>query len=219
MTTIAYKDGVMAADTLISYGDSRIGFIDKIGKVPAQIPGVFKGAFFGALYGTTGAFRDVEKVHVWAKSHGLDPAMAPDLDKDTCILMIDASGQAYNFERAAPWSPFRMIRNCTAIGSGGPEARGALLAGATAQQAVEIAAELDAHTLGPFQAVALDSHMAAPGRVARHSQLSHDHDDYRDRRARHMAFQDLRAQIMTETPFNQERPTKITVTPRIPETD
>lgn len=197
MTTIAYKDGVMAADTLVSNGDARMGFIDKIGKVPEAIPGVFGNAegraFFGALYGTTGAFRDIAKVNRWACQHGLNEANAPKIDCDTTILMISADGQAFQWEGDGPWSPFRMIDGCIAIGSGAPEARGALLAGATALQAVEIAAKLDANTLGPFQTMALDTAIEA---------LRPD------------------AVIFTADAYAAlNRPTKVRITPRIPETD
>lgn len=152
MTTIAYKNGVMAADTLVSDGNARAAFVDKIGKVPLDTATHFRGA----VYGTTGSVRDFVLVKRWADEHGLAEEFAPAIAENTAILMVSTDRQAWHIDGKAPWVPIRMIDGCSVLGSGGPEAMGAMLAGATALEAVTIAARLDAHTQGPFQSIGLD---------------------------------------------------------------
>lgn len=152
MTTIAYKDGVMAADTLVSDGNARAGFVDKIGKVPLDTSTHFRCA----VYGTTGSVRDFVLVKRWADEHGLAEEFAPAIAENTAILMISTDRQAWHIDGKAPWVPLRLIDGCSVLGSGGPEAMGAMLAGATAIEAVAIAARLDAHTQGPIQSIGLD---------------------------------------------------------------
>lgn len=132
MTTIAYRDGVLAADTLINCNGDRIGYTPKIG--------LAKGLLFGASGSTAWcwAFRS----WVSAGATGVCPP-APDgaggfivmPNDDLIVFHIDG------MERRAGL-PFH------ADGSGADYALGAMQMGADPAQAVAVAAAWDAKTGG-----------------------------------------------------------------------
>ena len=139
MTTIAYRYGMIAADTGISVGDSWQGEMTKIAK---------NGN--GGLAGATGSIGFTSAFLDWftnSKPHTDKPvAMDTQYGSDIGIIIYntllggievhDASGVSII---TAPYY---------AIGSGAPEALGAMFAGADAKMAVLAAMQHDAHTWG-----------------------------------------------------------------------
>jgi len=136
MTTIAYKEGVIAADTAVHDGDTYAGQCDKIWTMSN-----------GWLGGAAGCMGDCSAFARWflSKCDGDPPNFAED---DSEALVIRDRG---NIEwiggkgRRAFYRP----EHC-AIGSGFPVAAGAMAAGASAIEAVKVAARLNAFTQEPI---------------------------------------------------------------------
>lgn len=138
MTTIAYRGGVLAADTAYSNSWVVDGRSPKIVRLPD-----------GRLGAATG---DASFMGLWLRwcEGGCDGERpAPGLDKDgetrdTAILVeLDGSLTVYEGRGSFNYRP-----EYIAFGSGRGVALGAMWAGATAEQAVRAAIEHDTHTRG-----------------------------------------------------------------------
>lgn len=142
MTTIAYRNGILAADSMATRGGSIM---------PERSQKVFR-LRDGRLFGWCGE----AGLGVRARMHFDDPKKHdPVVTTDGGALVIGLDGSIWTYEHgalvAAPGAPFY------ALGSGRGEAYGALAMGATARQAVAIAARFDNCTGGPVQWLRLRS--------------------------------------------------------------
>lgn len=131
MTTIAYKDGVLAADTLITANGMICGYAKKIWRAGRLLIG---GAGSDAV---TNTFRD------WVKD-----GMSGDhpLKKDIGNLFIVKPDGL-----TVMWcddGPFLMKETFWALGSGEEVAMGAMAAGASARKAVQLACARDTRSGG-----------------------------------------------------------------------
>lgn len=134
MTTIAYANGEIAADTLATWGTTRDGFLTKIAK---------RGPF---LAGVSGSLPASQAFLDWFNG-GLkgDPPAMPDGEATTFGVIITPE------ERILTWGPrgWERTRNQTvAMGSGGEFAQGAMAMGATPEQAVRVAIQFDTKSGG-----------------------------------------------------------------------
>lgn len=136
MTTIAYKAGQMVADSQCTGGGGSKTRVRKL----IRIPGV--GVFGGA-----GDFLAVLTLRDWAIAgfEGKRPAKTGDSE---CLLAREDGTIWY---LAGTGQPFELMDKFTAIGSGAAFAEGAMAYGASALEAVRIAADRDSGTSGPFQ--------------------------------------------------------------------
>lgn len=139
MTTIAYRGGVLAADSrAYSGGAAPIGAKVKIHRLP-------DGTLFGVSSNNVGADTLLRR---WVEG-GCQPAESGDLKPDSfSVLLIRPDGAVFyandNLDLSGPLSaPF------FAIGSGKEAALGAMVMGADARRAVEVACELDMWSGGP----------------------------------------------------------------------
>ncbi len=142
MTTIACKDGVMAADTLMK-GE----YIDQV-----EFTKIFRISNLSTVcVGVAGDAEAVELFASWAKNGCLDgsyPARLKDLDYEAIIL--SKNGSIKSFVK----SSFSLnIGDVAAIGSGAKFAMGAMMAGASANEAVEIACKLDVYSAVPIDVI------------------------------------------------------------------
>lgn len=128
MTTIAYRDGVLAADTLICESDRRVGRVVKIMRRA------------GILAGVAGCLAHMQAFHSWFMGGmiGEPPAMKTGERTSDAIIVHD--GRILGLGELG-WDV--MKANYYAIGSGAGVALGAMASGATAEQAVQAAIELD----------------------------------------------------------------------------
>lgn len=141
MTTVAYRDGVMAADSLVTGHGVRMGSLAKLVR-----------AKDGTIGGAAGNTLDSARLLRWVGLMGADCRNADvprSEDKDTSVLIAYPDG-------SVEWiggHDGRVIVDAGfhAIGSGGEIAIGAMAFGATAEQAVEIACRLDVWSGGPVQ--------------------------------------------------------------------
>lgn len=150
MTTIAYRDGVMAADSGSWQGGASHPWANKLAK----------GAD-GVLYGVCGNAPEAMGFLAWVEGgyRGEQPKPEP----------LPDGGNAYLVLAVAPGGPIRIIgargeesydAPYFALGAGAPTAFGAFYAGATAQIAIDAAKE---HGEGAFGAVRTISHEGTHG--------------------------------------------------------
>lgn len=131
MTTIAYKDGIMAADTQVTQGDMVGGYVQKVHLIG------------GYLVGAAGRLADLQELLTFVES-GEKTApenMSPDLQ----ALIVDKHGDVTVFENGKFLqyeAPFYTL------GSGGAIAAGVMSKGFGAVEAVEAAMELDVFSGG-----------------------------------------------------------------------
>lgn len=154
MTTIAYKDGVIAGDTLMSNGDEYQTGIRKIGRSK-----YFLFGYCGRLGGLIPSFdwllrfegaaeiRRMEDFYKFADELFVD-------DDDATIMIADVRGRVVTMSGGGYIAPHP--RGWEAMGSGGTYAVGAMMCGRTSTGAVDIAMKLDLHTGGDIVHLQLD---------------------------------------------------------------
>lgn len=141
MTTIVYRDGVLAADSLATMGDTKIhGRYMKIRRIGTH------------LVGTAGSVADSENFINWLK-HGEEGDLPP--KGNYSALIVDPRGRVREIENGSVL-PVPRGAKFFAIGSGAPYAMGALYAGASAAEAVKIAAKIDTNTGLPVKTLKID---------------------------------------------------------------
>lgn len=140
MTTIAYRDGVLAADTLATSGEHlRPGKIHKIFSL-----------YDGSLFGVTGEYVQAQKLLSSLMQRRVPPIH---IGENARGIRIFRSGicRIYELDFFYEFSP-----EFCAWGSGADAALGALYAGASARSAVEIAAKVDPWTGGEITELRLE---------------------------------------------------------------
>ena len=153
MTTVAYKDGYMAADRGIVSGETFY---------PSQTTKVFCIAMPNgkkALVGYCGSITTGQLLVRWACEgfqEGEFPGVAVNDDTfNASLLVVTECGEIFEYEKETPMT---LSGDIAAIGSGGPLASASMLAGSSAAKAVEIASQLDLYTLqGPVDIVSFQS--------------------------------------------------------------
>jgi hypothetical protein len=140
MTTLAYRDGVLASDSQVTHGPSIMkGNYKKVYRLPD-----------GCLYGHTGSLEAGELMRATL----LEGSNPPNFSNEAFdAIMIRPNGWTYFYENKM-W--VRLKLDYSALGSGKEHAYGALAMGASARQAVEAAISLDPVSGGRIQSVELD---------------------------------------------------------------
>lgn len=143
MTTIAYRDGIMAADSRYTNGWGNFGVVKKIFKTD-------KG-----LFGISGSINPdiIENVlsynRVWLKENNK-------LVENVGLIHVDTSGRILSTGEDSDWCwNDYSDREFFSIGSGGKYADGAMAAGASAEMAVRLASTLDIYTDDNVQTIRL----------------------------------------------------------------
>lgn len=140
MTTIAYRSGVLAADSAIAYQSYINGQREKISRC---------GEYLVAMAGATWLRPIIE---AWV-AEGCDPDEVPEVllenEDEFIVLIVNRTGLAHEFHTGflVP-----VHADYTAIGSGSLLALGAMAHGATAEEAVEAACLHDKASGGPVSA-------------------------------------------------------------------
>lgn len=145
MTTYAYRNGILAYDEQGTGGSYTALRIDKAVQHNGMTAVICGDGGFGASY--------LE----WVRKAGkkvfttLPPASKWSLKPDDADIgaMIFYKGEAYAVDGVA--LPYKVRGEFFANGSGMPVALGAMAAGATAKEAVEIAAKYDVYTGGEIR--------------------------------------------------------------------
>lgn len=148
MTTIAFKDGVLATDTLMTRGTSVGGFTRKVRHIQS-------GEFENCLVGLAGSYAVSQLAFTWV-SDGAVFEDAPDVmresENDSDLFLLRPDGSVVWFWRAMRMDHdnegLRTRQNAFATGSGEDYAMGAMAAGMGAADAVRIAMQFDRFTGG-----------------------------------------------------------------------
>ncbi|WP_456868288.1 hypothetical protein [Galbibacter sp. BG1] len=158
MTTIAYRDGIMAGDSRAWSGDKHpIGSKTKVYQVNGFLVGISS-----SKVGETTCFLNFLKTHLGVKSiydpedHFKCPTTI-DADREYGVqaLVVDKDGSAYYWDDGQAFSgPLRA--DYYAIGSGEQTALAAMVLGKSAAEAVELAIQLDPWTGGEVETVSHD---------------------------------------------------------------
>lgn len=143
MTTIVYKDGVLAGDTLISEGDHFYGYRPKIFDVEEWVVGIA---------GAPMLFDEFLKF-VMGHEFNKEAFKAPDLQFHAIVIEKNTK-KVFCYQKELI-EEGDIKTDFIAFGSGAAIAKGALLMGATAKQAVECAAKLDHYTGGEIQEIVI----------------------------------------------------------------
>lgn len=139
MTTIAAKDGTMAADTGMVRSDVMLAGASKLHFIRHPIYGKMVVGFSGTL--------DLAPLALEALSEKKQISLPQNCTEDgITALGMDSNGELYLWSRDYFHTPGIHQGRCAAIGSGQQFALGAMAAGATAQEAVQIAGRYDPWT-------------------------------------------------------------------------
>ncbi|MCK4500988.1 hypothetical protein KAU11_10865 [Candidatus Babeliales bacterium] len=128
MSTIAFKDGILAADTQASQGDTLCGVVSKL------------FAIDGWRLGLTGNSYDLAEMHKFTPETMFDKI---DLDDKTEVLAINQNGCVIYFCKK---KVLEVKADFYAAGSGFKLALGAMAVGASAEEAVLAASKFDLWT-------------------------------------------------------------------------
>lgn len=151
MTTIAYRDGVLAADSMLTGYDADCGSVTKIRR---NRHGWIGGACGNA--GSISLFMD------WFLNTAarVDVKPPPSVSDNAADGFVVVPGDRVFFWSGAP-ALWPVIAPFHAIGSGMRFAMGAMAMGANAREAVEVARKFDVYTGGRIATLSL---APAPGR-------------------------------------------------------
>ena len=140
MTTIAYRDGVMASDSGAWSGNSSHGWARKL----------VKGAD-GTLYGVTGHAAECSSYLAWVDGgcEGAEPKPRETKDEGNSFMVLRVTPRG-RIEFIGAYGAEVYDAPYYAVGAGAEVAFGALYMGATAAEAIEAARE---HGSGAFGAV------------------------------------------------------------------
>lgn len=149
MTVIAFKDGVMAADSQATYGNSRLR-VNKLVRLPD-----------GGVAGQAGEASSGQAAMSWLAMGGsIDgtegKAFLPDISGAE-VLIAKADGTLWLLTDRFP--AFQIMDKTVAIGCGGDAARVALELGLSAVDAVLRVAKIDVYCGDPVQSMEVqDTH-------------------------------------------------------------
>lgn len=142
MTTVVYRDGVLAADSLVTMGDTKIhGNMRKLSRV------------HGHLIGIAGGVADCDEFINWCKAGGSETETEPPKGQYSAIV-VQPNGKVFEVE-CGKYLPRLTNTKFHAIGSGAPYALAAMYAGASAAEAVRIATKIDTNSGLPVKTLKL----------------------------------------------------------------
>lgn len=144
MSTVVYKDGIMAGETLAVCSDERYGGVEKVGRTENYLFG-FAGrlGYMRPTYKWIEAL-DKEGVHPQDFFMHADRLMVDEGEHDGACIIADRDGNLWFIELDGHTHP--VTRPFESIGSGGRYALGAIAHGASAVEAIECASMLDVNS-------------------------------------------------------------------------
>jgi ATP-dependent protease HslVU (ClpYQ) peptidase subunit len=134
MTTIAFRDGVVASDSRCETGGWIAGH---------AIAKLRKSKTNGCVFAITGDAANATKL--MNALIDIPDGQPPNLGENSRVVCFSADSKITVYEGNGS---FEVICEFTAFGSGAPAALAAMMMGADARQAVEIAASIDPYTGG-----------------------------------------------------------------------
>lgn len=153
MTTIVYRDGIMAADSRATIeteaGGARMFRCEKLYRKSIKVGKRIEEHILGFAGESSPALLYLD----WYGSGVKDPPQVfADMVSDFSVLILTKHGI---FEADAYCRPERVIERFWAIGSGAKAALGAMHAGADAKRACLIATRIDPYSATPINSMSL----------------------------------------------------------------
>lgn len=148
MTTIAYRDGIMAADSRVTT-ESEAG-----GHIVHHCVKLYRKS--GAILGLQGESSPGMFFLAWYGSNKPPPTALQEGEADFCALVLTKKG-LFEYDKWCNAEPVLMPKHRAyhAIGSGAKAAFGAFAEGASARRAVAVACMFDPYTAPPVVWMAL----------------------------------------------------------------
>jgi len=138
MTTIAYRDGLMAADSgAWTTSGTLLGHTDKIDRLED-----------GTLIGSAGDYTATVRALEWLAA-GKSEESKPEFGEEEAVLLLIVHSDGAVGIAMSDLVECPLLGDYFAIGSGCELALGAMAAGARAEEAVLIACRFDSATIGP----------------------------------------------------------------------
>lgn len=134
MTTIAYKEGILAADSQVTYEGTSDSTMTKIARNA-----------LGDLCGASGSACYMYAFLRWFEGGEKGEAPTPTENDGGIVVRTDGTIECY--EHPGP-CPFTVTAKAYAVGSGRKLALGAMAFGASAEEAIKVAAQFDIYTSG-----------------------------------------------------------------------
>ena len=144
MTVIAYKDGLMAADTQSWHIGIRHAEAVKIVRLPD-----------GSLFGAAGWQPEIERAQNWL-ANGADPTIRPAKAEEADLegILLKPDGSVWTV--AHTFDVYRTNATTDAVGSQKEFLYGAMAAGASAEEAVRLAIKCCGNAGGDVQVMRLN---------------------------------------------------------------
>ena len=141
MTTITFKDGVMAADSQQTHV-----YIDQVECRKLYV-------INGDLIGLAGNLTDFPKFINWYMNErkNINDLSIPNRAIDELQALVFSKNKLYFYDHECIAVP--MTGKIASIGSGSPYAMGAMMAGSTAQEAIVVSSKLDPNTNAPIYSI------------------------------------------------------------------
>jgi ATP-dependent HslUV protease subunit HslV len=148
VTTIAYCDGVLAADTQMTCSDGSRWRVTKLERLPD-----------GSIVGFSGDSKLIPRLVRWI-SRGMTARNRPRFKDDDVaeVLLVKPDGTVWLVDTSLV--PERITSAQAAIGSGGPYAMGAMACGRDAEAAVNIACLFDSSSSPPVETMSIEKERA-----------------------------------------------------------
>jgi hypothetical protein len=142
MTTVAYRAGVLAADSSCWEGETNVHGVRKVFRVR------------GVIVGCAGRLSEIQAFIRWIRN-GADESEYPKM-ADLAALVITDDGKVNAFENFSP-DPIPVIGPYCSIGAGSDIALGAMWAGASSVDAIRAARAHNSVTSGRIQTLRIKS--------------------------------------------------------------
>ena len=142
MTTIVYKDGVLAGDSLYNANGCAVSYNKKVYNID------------DTLVGFSGDASVIEFFKSWVKEN-CDPDLLGELCVDYSVIIVPPKGSKYYYYTHATGKTRYVCKkkDPLCLGSGSEVALGALQMGATAEEAVKASIAVDVYSGGRMYSV------------------------------------------------------------------
>jgi ATP-dependent HslUV protease subunit HslV len=143
MTTVVYRDGVLASDSAVYAGGTKVHSMKKVWKIR------------GHLVGLAGNVNAINAFKKWFEDGAMLDFYPITKKQSLAALVVTPEGKVFSYEDADPHAIEIEDGEYVAVGSGSDVALGALHAGATAPDAIKAAIAHSSKTDGKIQIIKL----------------------------------------------------------------
>lgn len=140
MTVIAYRDGVISADSQETHSDGRKAHCTKLFKVRGTVIATAGDSYTGLIF--------IDWFDRGARMEDAPDLSMVTIDEDFECLVLEDQDNIYTINRFFQKYPTEMLDGFCAIGCGAAYAMAAMEMGADAKKAVQVACKYDAYCGG-----------------------------------------------------------------------